>query len=350
MSDLRQRKSKLPDDDSSKDSDDSSMKKIDSSEFKYVTALADKAPSSLKPYLTVLISVLFNLYENIIPYIPIIYDRFIVLRKELAPHRLDLLLPGLIGLIMCFFGGSFVTLIAAAESYRLTGYESSLKCINDLKEDYIAFEKANKADDMKDDDNDGVADVNQIDTDKLIQRKTFLFLKTVNPKRLSDAFTGLNTAFFAVVATLKLQFAKAITLGHVLGSIIERPICTHFVPILELGLEDEYKKWALPLVSYAVKSIAISFAWFLQRILSSIHSAVRGGHMFSRNILEYLSIMGYVNINHNNTNLDEIVGYIVAFAGVCFQLSLGFKLPFPLNILLLPFTILEYVLMYIVGK
>lgn len=32
--------------------------------------------------------------------------------------------------------------------------------------------------------------------------------QTVDPKRLQDAIAGLNAGFLAVVATLKLQFAK----------------------------------------------------------------------------------------------------------------------------------------------
>lgn len=95
--------------------------------------------------------------------------------------------------------------------------------------------------------------------------------------------------------------------------------------------------------------MAISFAWFLQRIISAFHSAIRGGFMCSRNILKYLSIMKIININHEDTYLDELAGYCLAFFGLMFQLSLGFGLPFPLNILLLPFRILEWFLMWAIN-
>lgn len=72
--------------------------------------------------------------------------------------------------------------------------------------------------------------------------------------------------------------------------------------------------------------------------------------MFSRNILEYLSEMKYVQINHEETMLDEIVGYGLALVGLYFQLAFGFGLPFPLNILLFPFRIAEYVLIWLVNK
>jgi hypothetical protein len=54
---------------------------------------------------------------------------------------------------------------------------------------------------------------------------------------------------------------------------------------------------------------AVSLAWFLQRVITAFHSAIRGGHIFSRNLLDYLSIMKIVVINKDETYLDEVVGY-----------------------------------------
>lgn len=77
---------------------------------------------------------------------------------------------------------------------------------------------------------------------------------------------------------------------------------------------------------------------------------MRGGLFFSRNVLEYLGQMGYVQINHEETLLDEFVGYGLAILGLWFQLSFGFGLPFPLNIILFPFTLAEYILIALVNK
>jgi hypothetical protein len=94
----------------------------------------------------------------------------------------------------------------------------------------------------------------------------------------------------------------------------------------------------------------VSIAWTVQRILSAFHSAVRGGLMFARNIIEYLSVMKIVEINHEETMLDEAAGYGLALLGLYFQLAFGFGLPFPLNILLLPFRIAEWTLIWIVSN
>ena len=83
-----------------------------------------------------------------------------------------------------------------------------MECIKSLWEDFKLLEDVNKEDDEKDEDGDGVADVLQISNETLLKRKLLLFLRTVDPKRVSKAITGINTGFLAVAATLKLQFAK----------------------------------------------------------------------------------------------------------------------------------------------
>ena len=72
--------------------------------------------------------------------------------------------------------------------------------------------------------------------------------------------------------------------------------------------------------------------------------------MFSKNVLEYLNKMGYLQIKNEDTYLDEIVGYAIAVIGLWFQLSLRFSLPFPLNIILLPLRFVEWWLIWFVSK
>ncbi len=278
----------------------------------YVAALAEKLPASVRPLLFKAVPICqkaLEMWEKALPFISLAVEKIQVFWKFLEPHRPELLFPAMIGIILCFFGGSFLTTIAAVEAYRMCGYETSLQCARDLYEDFNRFLAANKDDDQKDDNNDGVLDTLQISPQELITRKAFLFLKTVDPKRVTSALAGLNSGFLAVAATLKLQFAKAVTLGTAIGSIIEKPALHYALPLLVEVLPEEHKKWAAPLIDYTVKSIAISLAWMAQRVLGAFHSAVRGGLMFSRNILEYLCVMKYVEIDHKDTYIDEVAGY-----------------------------------------
>lgn len=69
-------------------------------------------------------------------FLEIILELAIELWVVLKPYKPELLLPSFAGLVMCFFGGSFVTTIAAAEAYRLVGYESTRECLNTLMEEF----------------------------------------------------------------------------------------------------------------------------------------------------------------------------------------------------------------------
>jgi hypothetical protein len=111
--------------------------------------------------------------------------------------------------------GSFLTLVAAAEAYKMMSHETIMKCVNDLYDDFNKFIAESKKDDKVDADGNGVADVQEISGDKLVNRKVMLFLRTVDPARVQTALTGLANAFFGIVATLKVRFVKSITLGYV---------------------------------------------------------------------------------------------------------------------------------------
>lgn len=217
---LRQRKGQTECNDKNSSTDSLDGEKA----VKYMEALAshDMVPSSIRPYLLKMAptcGIIVNLFAQLLPYLELGYTKLMNFWSLLEPYNPELLIPSFVGLIMCFFGGSFMTLIAALEAYKMCGYDSSLKCINDLKEDFNKFLVVNSKDDKEDLNNDGISDVLQVSSADLARRKTLLFLKTVDPKRVGEAITGLNSGFLAVAATLKLQFAKAITLGQAVGEV-----------------------------------------------------------------------------------------------------------------------------------
>lgn len=70
----------------------------------------------------------------------------------------------------------------------------------------------------------------------------------------------------------------------------------------------------------------------------------------ARGLLSYLDKMGYVHINHEDTYLDEAVGVVVAFLGLAFQISNRWRVPFPFNIIMIPFWVLERWLLWNIGS
>jgi len=320
---------------------------------RYCRMVHDLVPVQAKPFVekaTPFVITAADAFEAALPHIIAFYVKVMDFYEKTKPYRLDLLIPSLVGLIMCFFGGSFMTLIAAVEAYRLVGWESSYKCLLDLYRDLEAVVHANAKDDAVDDNNDGIPDVQQIDTKQLVTRKTLLFLKTVDPHRFTAAITGLQAGFLAVVATLKVQFAKAITLGNSIAEYVEVPVLRYALPLIEGALPNEYKRWAEPVLRYTIRSSAVSIAWTIQRVISAFHSAIAGGIMASRNVIEYLNEMKYIEFDHTKSYLDEAVGYGLAVVGLWFQLSMGFSLPFILRLFLFPFSFMEWFLMWMVNR
>jgi hypothetical protein len=70
----------------------------------------------------------------------------------------------------------------------------------------------------------------------------------------SNALTGLNSGFLAVVATLKLQFARSIALGNAIAGVVNRPVQKHITPLIESILPHEFKKWASFILEYGIRT------------------------------------------------------------------------------------------------
>lgn len=323
---------------------------IDKLSDKYVPDAAKPYVEKAKPFVGAFVEFIAMGY----PYVSKGYGAVMDTYQSLKPYHIDDLAPAILGLIICFFGGTYMTLIAAVEAYRMSGWDSTKQALGKLYENGKIALEASKKDDLIDADGDGKSDVQELldagEVDDVLKRKVGVVLRSVNPSEVTDALAAINTGFLAVLATLKVQFAKAITLGSAIGEIITRPCVLYGSPILESLMPEDLRKWASPIIKYTCKCVAISVAWTLQRIISTVHSSIRGGLMCSRGLLSYLSKIGVMAIQHEDTLMDEIVAAFLAFSGFSFQIGYGFHLPFPINVLCLPFTILEYWFVYTMGS
>lgn len=76
---------------------------------------------------------------------------------------------------------------------------------------------------------------------------------------------------------------------------------------------------------------------------------MRGGLMLARAGYEALlkhniRLGGLIVDDHEKTSLDEYASYVFAALGFMFQFFVGFRPPFPLNLLLWPFEIGEWII------
>ena len=159
--------------------------------------------------------------------------------------------------------------IAAAETFRVSGGDRVQTALAHLWDDLKAVHRANVMDNKKDDDGDGVADVDQISKQALMTRKAALVLKTVNPNRLLQATGALAQAFAGVCATLKLQFAKVISVAVSISDNV-RPLLLQFLaPALVSVIPCDFHHWIFPVIDVMAKVLGMSLAWFLFRVIAA---------------------------------------------------------------------------------
>jgi len=306
----------------------------------------EKVENILNKFLP-LIDPIVNVFHQILPHLIKTYEMTLNFYNSLP---LDIIYA-LLGLILVFFGGTYCLIIVALETFYMTGYSQVKEGVLYLQEEMRIIFEASKKDDKVDENNDGIADVKQITVKELAQRKIALFFSSCsNPNKCFTILNQIITSLISVVAVLKVQFAKVIALGNMIGESMRRPIEYVVVPTIGRLVPTKYQKWISPIIGLVCKLVAISIAWLIQRIISSVQSAIRGGLIFSRRLLKLAKEKGYFPSYDEDGYYDEAIGWSVAAVGILFQFFFGFSLPFPLNFLLFPLTLFENYLVWLVSE
>jgi len=308
--------------------------------------LWSKAAQSVGPVLTTI----GNISDALQPHVRKLEALAQQVHMRYQQYHADEFVPALLGLVLAFFGGQFVLTIATVEAFRLGGWEKTRACLVVLHDNYkIALEKS-REDDSKDENNDGVADVKQISKQELASRKIVLFLRVCDPIKVSEALNGLSAACCAVLATLRIQFARVITLGVTIGNYMNKIVERQLRAPLEEMIPSEHHKWISPGIGYACKTLGISLAWIAGRFLAALQSGLRGGQIFTRALLAYLKRNGYMTGDIDEKDPLFIgIALAVSVAGIWWQLKNFFRVPFPFNLFLFPLSIVEWVLGFVVG-
>jgi len=327
---------------------------------KLLHANVGAAPLKLRPYIVKVEPFLALLAWILMKTIPLYMYVFEKVEEFFQVVPADLV-QALFGLTICFFGGFFPTLIAAGEAWVQSGGDDCRRSLGIIMQQLKQVKAANQLDDAKDDDGDGIADVNQISGSELAKRKGHLVLTTVNPAELQNAIVSVYQGWIGVVAVLKLEFAKTIALGAAIGEMIKKPASQFARPVLEHVMPDDYHPWIEVLINTVCKSFAISVAWTIQRVISAAHSAIRGGLLFTRGIMswaekngyaeKYLKMLGgFISLNHEDTYVDEVLGWGSAALGFYTQFMFRFSLPWVFSWLLWPASIAEWYIVWTISE
>ncbi len=254
------------------------------------------------------------------------------------------------GLALLLAGGSFPVLLASYEAFRQYGYQRILESFEVLRAQYRRAADANKKDDAVDDDADGVPDVQQVSHQEFLSRKTLLFMRVVNPQQLSDAALSLWLAGTAVLCSVRLKFAQALTFGTAIGeALVSAFLSAGGEKLVQRQLPPELHKWVLPVLGYVARLVGVSIAWSMQRIASALQASVQGGQMLVIGVLDLLQENGVNAPISTGSPTFVLLCWIVAACGLLLQVWSGFALPFPLNIALLPAQFFEWSLKQLIA-
>lgn len=291
-----------------------------------------------------------RMLQAVHPYYKIAHAWFQKVCVALEPYHVWDLGMAFYGLVLVFFGGVFMTLVSAIEAGQIFGWPKIARSLKALrrqwKEASVAFERDNQ----RDDDGDGVRDVDSLSTQELAARRFAVLLRAVDPDQVAAAAEGLTAAWVAILATLRVKFAKAITFGTAIGNLLTNVLGGSLTTALESVVPDDYDRWVPVLVRYGLRYIGVSVAWFLLRITTSAYSAMRGSQLFLVGLCGYLLKHGYMESKIGERHPVWLGSWgIIACFGWWWQISRGFSLPLPFNLLLLPFTIVEQALVIAVG-
>jgi hypothetical protein len=227
--------------------------------------------------------------------------------------------------------------------------------MKELSNEAMAIIEDSKKDDTADIDKDGIADVNALSCKELMERKSLLVLRKMNPEKIDKALGSIYTVWLSVVAVLAIQFARTIALALTIADFLDKPCQRYVAPTISLAVPNEYKKWVPVLLRWAIKGVAMSFAWTIQSVMSAFASALDGGLMMARASFQFcvehnIKLGGWIPDDHKMSYVDESFSYLFAGLGLYFQFQMGSSLPFPLNLILSPFYLVEYYIRWTITK
>ena len=110
------------------------------------------------------------------------------------------------------------------------------------------------------------------------------------------------------------------------------------------------------IINVTLNLLAMSIAWYLMAVVASVYSGLRGGKLFAEALFGMLADYGLIEkipwegcrkvFDPSTSYLDEALAYSLAAAGIYTQVFSGFSIFFPLNIVLMPLSAIEWFLRY----
>lgn len=147
---------------------------------------------------------------------------------------------------------------------------------------------------------------------------------------------------------LEKEYAKVISLSLTMAGLFERAAQFLIEPPARMCVSEDYHAWVPVVIGWGCKAAAMNIAWRIQRLMTASTSAMAGGLMFSRACLRMLSKRNVLRFeNHENSGLDEVIGFLVAGIGFYTQVEAQYKsgfsftVPYPFKLVTWPMDCAE---------
>lgn len=259
------------------------------------------------------------------------------------------------GVGLCFFGGCYFAAIAAVEAALNLGGEDMWMHLQVCWDEGQLAGQASLDDDKVDANQNQIADVDEMGCNELINHKAKVVMVAVkDPHRLQRAIFALMNVYIAVIATLKFQFARTVAIALGIANMLSLPLARVFGPFLAAVMGKDLNHWVPTIIDTIVKVIAVAVASLIQSYISAFYSGLRGGRMFALAVINILTERGIMDklpdslaskpFDPDKSYIDEVIAYPLAAAGFFVQVTMGFHLLFPFNLILFPLTVIEYIL------
>ena len=311
---------------------------------KLVTAYADsllgdgtpasKAVLKASPVLGQVAAVLALAAPFVITLVLAMRDAYVAVLYTLPWHAIELLS----GLFLCFFGGEFYALIACYEAFYACGGPDAAAAAKTVVDEAQAVVAAAALEKAASDTNPRAA----------VRRNVLLFATNTHPEALTAAMGKLWATGLGMLATMKLKLAQTMVLSTRISKALVPVATRHVLPKLESTVPPEMHKWNATLLEVGITTLVLLVASFFSSLVASFHAALRGGQLAAKHAVAILAERGTLK-GPVDDKLIHTVGLLLSTAGVLAQAGLGFRLPFPLNVLLLPLTTAELTLRVTIG-
>ena len=270
-----------------------------------------------------------------------------VARDALAAGR-GALPPGALplawGLLLCFFGAQFVTLLAAVEAYAVCGGAEATAAVRAVVADASAVLAAAAADEAKDAGAGGAA---AVPASLLLRRKALLLARMTAPEAVNGCALKLWASYAGVLAVLKLRTARRLAMSLAVSDALAPVVARHAMPALDGATSPELRKWNATGLALGLKAAVLLAFLLFTTAADAMAAALRGGQLAARHGLALQQQRGLLKTAVDD-KLVHAVALALAAAGVATQAA-AFKVPFPFSLLTWPVSLADWAVRYTVG-